>query len=149
MSDKSKQVRKPPKYRAGTRIDFERSMTVYGLDRAGRKRILGYYDPVLGVFQGGGESKEILNVSHEPTVMSMHKETLETLNKLGVQTWEMIEHMNNICYRISMSKARSVGIYYRTSMGQRFGVPIQYIDEIDSTGRVLKQGLESPQMTMF
>jgi hypothetical protein len=164
VSKASKAVRNqiPEEERAGSHQDPKRRYPVEFIssrkDRdtgeiITKRQIHGYIDPVLRVYQGGGERVEIINynLKTHPPLMSLMLEVWRRLLGSGdVDTWEMRDHQANTCYVISLESAKRVGVVYPTGMGKRFGVPLEYVTLVNAHGEIIREGnVYQPPLLVF
>jgi hypothetical protein len=146
----------------GSHLDYERSRPVkwtqaHKDEETGeitvREITHGFVDPVLRVYQGGGTKTEIINWSLKthPPLMSLMLSVWRDLLRAGdVDTWEMRDHYNRVCYSIPIERAKRVGVEYKTSMGKRWGVPVEYCDIVNQEGEFVQRGHEyEPPKLLF
>lgn len=140
MSNASKRLRARLEDRAGTRIDFDNAVPMLYLAQGGVEQCHGFYDPLLKVYQGGGDRDEIFYLKGEGQPMSLMVDIWRRLITYGCERWEMIDHRPNIVYSIPFAKAKALAYAYKTSLGRRMGVPKRYVDVVDANGRWIYRG---------
>lgn len=153
MSTSSKKARNaiPESARAGSHlgparypVKFMRQVKDRDTGEVATKQdIHGYIDPALRVFQGGGERQEIINanIKDRPPLLSMMEAVWKSILESGeVDSWEMRDHLANVVYVIPIERAKRVIVRYKTALGWRIGVPVEYCDLINNKGEVMRTG---------
>jgi hypothetical protein len=140
---------------AGTRIDREKATKIYGVNGKGQKSVNLFYDAKASVVQGGGKPSEVMNMQIDSNPVSFPLDVWKRAADYEPRLLEMVLHYDKElkktaeCLRIEMSKAHAVGFRYRTSYGDRWGVPLRYWDILDAKGNVIVGGEDAMQMTLF
>ena len=151
MSDISKQGRAPRDERAGTKLSEQAyPVRIQWPEGSENTIVVGFADPVTGVFQGGGEYQEIFNTRPDPPIMSMPLPCWQRLqNRAIMKTWEMVEHASNTVYSIPLERVAAEGTIYRTREGQRIGVSALIVDHYDAEGRIFTKAAPKARQLTF
>jgi hypothetical protein len=120
------------KDRAGTHLKRSACEPIYGTGKSHRQ--IGTLDNDQRVFQCGGEISNFLYKSR--MLISLPWDVWEQV-RLRCDWLEIVDHEENVCYRVHVSVAIQFGTSYDNSLGKRFGLTVGRWACYDHNGQLL------------